>query len=504
LKIKFNMDKNGNITLSYETWKNGIKTPLTGMSDIVNVDIFDKPGIAKIAYAPTEVIKESDFTDIATRAVTSCAVDNNGTAWFGTNVGDGMKMLPSTYTLTEYTNATAANFQNAIFWKSFVLFTSYDSNNKRLNITSLNNSGSFDNSFVSMPNNSQATILGENRISRGDITIGIDDVVYVGSGRYVGSLTEVGNFDSTNAATYTWNNQALDLPENYYIDSLINFNDYLLVSAGYLNTRDQSLFPWDRVSSSFDYPTQTNNGVIAATYNKDNLLYYLDGAKGDFKVTNRSSVQKISELENIEYPAQNKGLPQKTKTIGLIDDVMYVGVSNDSIGVTPIGVYTFKNNAYTRLTLSNNYVGTNENILIHFVEPFEYQRLMVSWENDTTNEFGVDLFGYGDYRYTSYKAQMISPLYQVGLVLGDKSYQQIEVVLAKELSTGQGIRVSYRENLSDDWIVIGTYDYATYGAVSKINSNAGIINKTTLQLKVEMTTGTNSTTSPELISVKLF
>ena len=51
------MDKNGNIKINYEEWKDGIAShPTVGMGDIANIDIFDKSGIAKIEHMPTEVI----------------------------------------------------------------------------------------------------------------------------------------------------------------------------------------------------------------------------------------------------------------------------------------------------------------------------------------------------------------------------------------------------------------------------------------------------------------
>lgn len=506
------MDKNGNITLSYDTWKDGIKAPLVGMADICNIDIFDKPGVAKIDFSAQEVIGEEDVTDSGTNAIQCCAIQVDGDAVMGTDEGDVLILDELTGTVAEKNGTVAGYFRNAVEWKGYTIFTDVSTGDTTVSLSAYASSLSGDNieyNFVSMPSSSVRISLGDFRFSKGAICVGIDDILYVASGKYVGSLTEDTTFDPTDNGTYTWNNQALDLPDGYVIDAIWNFNDYLMISAGNPDTREQQIFPWDRVSASYDYPTPLNNGVAAQATAYQNLAYFLDGTRGQFRVTNRAIVDKVVEFENITFPNRDDGLAQKQGAIANIDDVFLVGVSNDDDGVYPIGVYKVKGNAYTRQTLSEGLDGSTKEIKIHFIEPFKYNNYLVSWENINDLTFGVDEFGLDGYRCTGYTAFMESPLYQPGLVLRDKSYQQMEIVLAKPLATGQGIKVYYRENLSDSWTEITTqegdrFDFATYGAVAKANLRVGAIDKTTLQLKVEMTTGASSTTTPELISVKLF
>lgn len=497
------MDKNGNITISYDTWKDGIKTPLTGMADIVNIDIFDEPGVAKIDFAPTEVIGEGDVTDGDTRAFTCCAIDTEGDAYIGSDEGDSFVLDESTDNVTETNHGTAGNFQNNVFWKGWTIYASYDSTFRRINLSAYDGN-TFQPNFVNTTTNSLRAGDGDFRFTRSAMIVGIDDILYVASGRYVASLKEDTDFDATDSNTYTWTAQALDLPEDTYIDGFSNLNDLLVISAGNLDTRLQSLYPWNRTASTFNYPTILNNGLAGEIITTEGLTYFLNGTRGEWAVTNRSTTEKLLEFENITFPNADDGIAQKNEAITKINDKFLIGVSNDEAGVFPIGVYVAKGGAYTRQTLSEGLDGSVDNIRIHFIEPYQYSRYLVGWENVTDDTYGVDLFGQNDYRYTGYKAAMESPLYQPGLVVNDKSYQQVEIVLAKELATGQGIKISYRENLTDSWTELGTYDYATYGAVSKINAQDGIMNTTTLQIKVELTTGASSTTTPELISVRLF
>lgn len=507
------MDKNGNITISYDLWKGGIKTPFTGMADIENVDIFDEPGIAKIDFAPTEVIGEGDVTAGDTDAIQCCAIrKTNGDAVFGTDEGDVLVMDANNNTVNEEAGTTAGNFRDAVDWKGWTVFADFTSNLPRIRLSAYQNGSGGDDityAFESMPNSSLSFGGGGYRIADGVLCVGIDDVLYVGSGKYVGSLTEDTTFDPTNNATYTWNPQALDLPDGFNIDKMVNFNDFLLIFAGNKETNEQMIVPWDRVSSSYDYPTTLNNGVVAQAIASENLAYYLDGIRGQFRVTNRAVVDTVVEMKNITFPSQSEGLAQKGAAITKINDIILNGVSNSAAGTYPVGVYKIKGNSYTRQTLTEGLDGSEHEVNIHFIAPFKESNYLVGWENVTNNTYGVDEFGLNDYRYTDYKARLISPLFSPGLVLNDKSYQNCEITLAQPLTVGQGVKVYYRKDLADDWTEITTqdgarFDYATYGAVSKCNIKSGIIDVTTIQLKVEMTTGANSTTTPKLISVKLF
>lgn len=506
------MDKNGNITLSYDTWKDGIaSTPLSGMGDIVNIDIFDKVGVAKIDYKPVQVVDESDITDTGTKSLTCCAIDSSGNAIIGSEDGDVVE-INSAYTVTEFVNVGVSDFINCVQWKGFTIFTEANTTDDEISLTAFQDGYDIDgfaNKFESMANGTLPSV-GDYRFSRGAICVGVDDVLYVGGGNTIMSITEDTTFNPGDSGTYTPNYNALDLPEDYNIDAMVNFNDYLLIFAGNRKTRTQAIFPWDRVSASFEYPTILNNGVAAEVISVNNLAYFLDGTRGDFKVTNRSVVDHITELDNISFPKTSDGITQKSGAITHLDDVFLVGISNNTPAnatdprVSPVGVYKVKNGVYTRQTLSEGFDGSTKEIRVQFITPFQYNSYLVGWQNVEDTTYGVDAFGYNSYRMDNYGAYMESPLYQVGTVVDKKSYTQLDISLAKELATGQGVRVSFRKNLTDDWTTIATFDYATHGALAHYNTTAKITDVTTVQLKVELTTGSNSITTPELISVNLF
>lgn len=509
------MAKDNVIKINYDTWKNGIaRHPSIGMGDIVNIDIFSNEGVAKIDLAPTQIASSSDVTDGDTDAFQCCAIQAGGSAVFGTDEGDAF--VYNGTTVTENNGTTGANFQHAVEWKGYTIFAQYNNVNDRMELTAYSEDLAGDDieyQFVSMPTDSLSTGNGDFRFARGALTVGDDDILYVASGRYVGSLLEKAgqNFNPTDSNTYTWNNQALDLKEEYEIDSMINFNDFLLISAGNPDTRSQALFPWDRVSSSFNYPTILNDGVAAAMYSKENLAYFLNGQTGRFMATNRSVVEELCHFKNITFTTPDAGIYQKAGTVAVLDDVFYIGTSTNEESANksyPHGLYKVKGTAYTRCTISTDEDGETGKLLTHFVVPFQYNKILVGWETEnystSATDYGVDEFGKNGYRYTGYKAYFESPFYTIGNALDKGSLQQVEVDLAKPLATDQAIRVSYRKNLSDDWTIMETFDYDTYGGVVNFNGKAGIIDATKVQFKVELTTGSSSTTTPELLEVRIF
>lgn len=503
------MDKNGNISINYDTWKSGIAgSPLVGMGDMSNVDMFDDPGLLKIAFAPTDITG-----GVLSDRPTGCAIIGSGSFIGDAVIGnrDGV-IYEYNGTLTETVDDTD-NIQQMIWWKGYIINIDYDATLSRLKLSAYNPStNTLTQGFVSTTNGSIVGVSGDYGISKGALAVGIDDVLYVGSGKYVASLTEKAGqtFDPTDSNTYTWAPQALDLPEGYQVDGMINLNDFLMISAGVPSINTQAIFPWDRVSASYNFPTPLNNGITGQLAVKDNLLYMLNGIGGAFSVTNRTSVENITEFKNLEFAGIESGISQTSNPIGIVNDVFWIGISsneNEANKLTPLGVYTVKDGAYTRLTLSCDQEGDNGRLYTFFTVPYQNNQVLVGWEYDpfdgSASTYGVDLFGKSGYRYTGYKAYFESPLYTVGRSVTTRSYTNLEVSLAKELSADQGIKVKYRKNLTDDWTTIATFDFDTYGAKAQFNTTAKITDVSTVQLRVEMTTGASSTTTPELIEVRL-
>jgi len=116
--------------------------------------------------------------------------------------------------------------------------------------------------------------------------------------------------------------------------------------------------------------------------------------------------------------------------------------------------------------------------------------------------YGLDLSLATSYAYTTdYSGYFDSPLYAVGTPLNKREFAEVEFQLSKELATGEGIRIAYRVNLTDTFTTIGTYTFATLGAVTSHHAPTNIQATEFLQIRVSLL-GT-STTTPHLKSVTL-
>ena len=169
------------------------------------------------------------------------------------------------------------------------------------------------------------------------------------------------------------------------------------------------------------------------------------------------------------------------------------------------GVYAIgDNNAIVlRNTISTGNVGESSVLKIGAIYRDSVQnKFYVGWQDGSS--FGVDVLSTTGTLYTNNEAYFESPLFQVGTTLKGKQFQDIEFKLGKKLQSGQEVKIKYRTDLSDDWTTIGTYDFATLGAVREHIDTAGIPETSQVQIRVELTQDTsNKTDNIELIEVRL-
>ena len=106
-------------------------------------------------------------------------------------------------------------------------------------------------------------------------------------------------------------------------------------------------------------------------------------------------------------------------------------------------------------------------------------------------------------RCTGYTGYFESALFQIGTPSSKKLSSEIDFSLVEPLSTGQGIKLKCRTSLSASWTTIGTYDFATYGAIQGLTRPMTIPVPVSeyLQIRVELTTGASSNTSPKLRAI---
>lgn len=483
------MFKNGALTIDYDTWKGGIaSSPFVGCGMIRNADILSKPGAL---LCGCKAVKESGTTVEA--FIRFMVHDESNNRVFAADETGLLYRRASDGTWSEEANSginwsEATDCQGLALWKGHLLFA----DDEHLHVYDV---GSFWYADVGAFEEGRRNNIRLPHV----IHTGQDDVAYITDGRYIASLQEIASqiFDPNDTDTFTWNATALDLPDGYVASTLSELGTYLVIGTYYsevLNRGNRAeLFPWDRLSASFGIPQRTKGNGVWQTIAQGNILYSLvDRRSGKVYASNLTTLELQRELRTIAAE-----LSLHPDAVEAFENELLFGIGSSDAESENCGVYSFSDGV---LTL-RNVVSTGESgVEIGSILNIGEGEFLVSWTDGTDD--GVDLVS--DVRYDSYAAVLETPMFTVGTALEPHAFTQIDVNLAKKLATGQGVRVKYREHLDDEWTTVGTFDFATFGAVAQMNGVATTGDVTTVQLRIELTTPADSTDTPELLSVTLF
>lgn len=483
------MFENDVLTVNYDTWRNGIApSPYAGLTDMRNLDMYTKPGALLTGFKAT---KESSTT--VTNLPTGFAYDDINDIAYAIDEG---KIVYKRVSGTWSQLATGKGAQGAVIWKNHLLV----SDDTAIDVYDIDGD-SWSNAWVTFAEGQRGVIDLPHVFLHAQ-----DDVLYVTDGVNIASLTETAGqtFDPSNGATYTWNNSALDLPSNYVASTLCEFGDALAIGTYYgaaTNRGDRAdTFFWTPTSATgvFSYDDTKlvkGNGVWQSITQGNQFYQIIDRSSGRLYASNLSQYELVRELRNIPYSSNVLNL--SPGAIDIVDDQILFGVGSDDAGVENLGVYGYKNGA---MHIQNTVSAGDTRVEIGAVGAIGGNDYIIGW-NDGTNS-GIDLVS--TTRMDSYGSSFTTPLYTIGTALEGRSLTQMNLSLGKELATDQGVRVSYRTNLSDSFTTVETFDYATYGGVAQMNQRTNISSASQIQLKVELTSAASSTDSPEFISLDVY
>lgn len=320
-----------------------------------------------------------------------------------------------------------------------------------------------------------------------------DDILYFTNGRYVGSVQEPAGktFVHNDSTTYSINTAALTLPQNITSSNLEELGVNLMV-LGADNTYSY-VFPWDRTSPTFTLPLRTPNAVSTfVTYNNTLYLFATDALK--IYKTNGSYM-----VEEKVFPQAWLGADLTTASIGastvykgrLLFSISQAG----SASTGPNGIYSY--DLRTGALVMENGISTGNyyaNVQISALyAPKQTGMYFAGWKdnNGVTTTYGIDTNRLNGPAlsyvwYSSYAPYIESPLFEVGSPQELKTFQEFSLVLSNKLVSAQGIRLSYRNNLTDSYTVIGTYDFATLGILQNYTTSFSNTSCTHFQLKIEL------------------
>jgi len=482
-------------------------SPFVGFGDVRQLDVFTTPNVVKLnnltaKKSSTTVVARPNWI-VANPATPAekYALDTGGKVYKSTDSG-------ATWALMTGNTQTSANGNGLAIWKNYLFV--------------------FRDTKIDVCGDGTATGITNSNWTNGWQTIDSDllwhpalvskndSYLYAGAGRYVMSLKEVSGqtFAPGTAATYTFTSQALDLPPNYRIKSIEELGNNLMCGTwqgtNVYDTRIADIFPWDRSSVSFGQPISMNEFGVHAMLNIGSALIVLAGIDGEVFISDGVGATPIAQIpHSIADISNNKYIDYYPGAITNWKNKVYFGVSSGGTETTiaGMGVYSLTRTSRGNILINEHLIstgndGSGENIKIGALLPVTRDNILIGWDDDST--MGIDNITTSSFA-TSYSGYFDSPMYRVGTSDHTREFQNVEINLARPLRTNEGIKLSYRTDLSKSFTAFLTFDNATYAGEL---SHTTILSKPTydipaselLQIRVALT---GTTTTPELMSVIL-
>lgn len=482
------------------------QSPHVGVGNIVNLDLYTVPGIVQLNNIMAQVsgtTVTAQPTWAVRHPITTTEIyvlDSSGNIYKSTNSGA---------TWTTLTGETSGGHGNGLWiWKNY-LFVARDAfldvcgDGTPTGISA----GNWTNSWEAIDSDSLWHPM---------LTSRNDNKLYGGAGRFVFSLDEnTGQtFAPGNAATFTWDQEALDLPPAYRIKCIEELGNNLMLGTwqgtNLYDIRIANIFPWDRSSPSFGQVVVIADYGVHAMLNVGNTLIILAGINGTiFKCDGANAYiigQLPMDLSGGKYLEFYPGALMSYK------NKVFFGVGQGgSTAISPMGVYsiwqTGKGNIVTLEHLvSTQSDGSTAPLKPSILLPISRDTMLLGWNDNSV--YGLDLTTDTSYNYpTAFSGYFESPLY----VIGDLDFLSIKLKIqfrfAKPLQAGEGIRIKFRNNLSDSWTTQGTYKFTAtaagdvqLGGVLSHQVDPGIPQCEMLQFRVELL---GNTTTPQFKSLRL-
>src|SRR3990167_10368244 len=469
-------------------------SPHVGFGDVRNLDIDTIPGITRLnnilakKSASTVDAQVWWFAQDPNIAANYYALDSNGVVYNSTDSGA---------TWAELADRDGAG-QGMVIWKDYL----FVAETTTIDVCGpLSSSPTWTNNWQTITTDSlwHPMIVSKN-----------DGNIYGGAGRYIFSIAENSGqtFAPGTAGTYTFTAQALDLPANYRVKCLAELGNNLMIGTwmgtNVYDIRLADIFPWDRSSASFGQPVEIAEHGVHAMLNDGNSLVVLAGIGGTIYRSDGVNAYVIGQIPNsVANILGGKYIEFYPGSLCKFKNRIFFGVSNGgSTAVGGMGVYSLLQTGRGNIlnlehTISTGNDGSSNPLKVSALIPTSRDELLAAWRDSSS--YGIDKTTNTSYT-TSYGAYFETPLYRVGTNLNLATFTELEFQLSKDLAANEGIRVAYRENLTDSFTTIGTYDFSVLGAVISHNVAASIPATELLQLRVSLT-GTTST--PQLRNIKL-
>jgi len=476
-------------------------SPHVGFGNMRNLDIFSIPGIVKL----NRILEKKTATTVTDRVnwmvknqaspANIYAIDKDGVVYNSADSGATWASLSD----------RGGVGQGLAVWKDY-LFVAVGSS---VDVYGpLSGSASWSTGWQSIDSDSS---LQPMLVSK------LDGKLYIGADRYIASLAEVSgqNFAPGTGATFSWTQQALDLPEDYRIKCLAEQNNFLMIGtwigANDYNNKIADIFPWDGSSDTYGNPIQMNENGVNGMINIGGYLYILAGIDGNIYKSNGVQAWKIAEIpRSVVAIGAGERMSFYPGAIMNYDGRLYFGIGSSNLNIDGMGIYSLMETSKGNILNFEHFISTESTseangVNITALLGISNQQFITSWTDGNVGgtTYGIDLLSTSSFAYaTDYSGFFESPLYTVGNHLEKRSFRKLEFTLAKELAASEGIQIKFRLNLTDSWTTIGTYTTVNIGTgQTSYYTDTNIPACKQIQIRVELL-GT-ATTSPEFKSLIL-
>jgi hypothetical protein len=305
--------------------------------------------------------------------------------------------------------------------------------------------------------------------------VGQDNIIYFTDDRYIGSIKEIAGqvFTPSNTATYAGNNLALDTPLNEVLTYLEELGTNLLASGNTFNR----IYPWDRISDSYNLPLVVPENHVGPLVNLGNLVYIFAGEHGNIYTTQGTYVRFFKKLP--EHLTNNSGsIVAQPVTWG------GVAIFNGSI-LFGAGVQTSGNSGVYRIYPDGR-------LLIDQIPTTAGRATAIEASGDSAViDYLVGFASGANYhdtnRYSSFEGIMQSQFYRVATKTEKGTLSTLEVVIAQPVSTGN-VRIKYRVDTSSSFgnFPNGATSFAADGSTTTFSADIGLMDLENLQVQAEI------------------
>lgn len=275
-------------------------------------------------------------------------------------------------------------------------------------------------------------------------------------------------FDPSDTTTYSFTDDAISLPTNDRATCIGELGPLL-----YIGGRISYVYMWDKISPGFNSILTIPEVYVWNVIGTGQNAFIFAGNKGRIFVTNSAAVDEYKKVSPYVTGAVNPYFRflDASFSRGRVYFTFIAQTNADTILTTVNGVWCvdISTGAWwmTNKLTNSGYGGRTtmavETPILSQADQVPGVGLSIGWSSSTPT-YGIDV-GTSD-PYTNYESFIDTELIPVGTFLSPWTPSQIEFKTSAPLVSGEGVKISYRTNLTDSFTQVG--ETTTAGAISDL------------------------------------